>query len=165
MSNKTSMGNLDLKELKEKMQETKAAIEQAKVEYELNGGNREAEKQPLGQKIVGVLIIIALFFGLGWALVSNIGLMLLPKNSITIVVRDENGEHLEGVSIRLVNHEDNYYGTHDNVSNLTLLNMQDGEYTLTFEDVPEGYNPDKLIDTFTLPENGKVKVEYICREE
>lgn len=165
MSNKSSMGNFDLNELKERMQEVKGAIEQAKAEQEANGGEAAIPKQSLGQKIIGIFLLIVLLVGCGWALISNIDLMFLPKNSITIVVENESGEHLEGVSINLLNTTGIYNHTHTDVDNLTLLDMHPGKYILTFKEIPEGYTVDRLVDNLTLEQGGKVKVEYTCKQK
>ena len=165
MNKKSSMGNFDLKDFKEKMQEVKDAVEQAKVEYEINGSKEEVANQPLGQKILGIVILIALLVGTGWMLFLNADMMFLPKNSITIVVEDQNGEHIKGVGIRLTNMEDAHIYTYEDVDNLTLLDMKSGKYMLTFEEIPEGYEIDSVVDTIELQQDGKVKVEYICKEK
>lgn len=160
---KTSVGNIDLDELKGKISEIKAVAEKAKEENK--DGNKEVPKQTLGQKILGIGAIILLLGGVVWALLSSLDMLLLPKNTIKIIVADQNGEGIPDLMVNVENRTGVFDEDFINESEIIIFGATPGEYRVTFERVPEGYTCDTLYDTFTLEEDNKVKVEYECRKD
>jgi len=165
MSEKNSGESFDFEELKNQINQIKSASAQAKKEYEEKKTSGNYTKQPLGQKIIGIIILIAIIVGVIFAVVSSLDTILLPKNSITITVTDQNGETISGLKIRIQDETGIYNNEFTDILDLTLLNMEPGNYTLIFEEVPEGYSCPELIDNFTLNQDGKVKLEYECIKE
>lgn len=162
MGEKHSINSFDIEELKNQMEQ----IKNAKKEYEENGQKEDYTKQPLGQKIIGIIILIALVIGVGFAIWTNLDTMFLPKNSITITVTDQNGETINGLKINLqLGSDEQDMEFTENSSSITILDATAGEYTLTFEEVPEGYSTDELVDTFILNQDGKVNLKYQCTKE
>lgn len=150
----------------EQLKKLKEEIQKAKKESEKNNEKvTENEKQPLGKKILGILILILLILGVGFAIITNLDTILLPKNSITIKVSDENGEKIKGLKLSLSSIDGIYQEQITDTSNATLLGMKSGDYILTFEEVPEGYTCSKLVDNFTLNKDAKLKLKYECKKE
>lgn len=156
---KTSVGNIDLDELKGKFSEIKVAAEKAKEE------NKEVAKQTLGQKILGIGAIILLLGGVVWALLSSLDMLLLPKNTIKIIISDQNGEVIPDLMVNVGHRNGGFDEDFINESEIIIFGATAGEYRVTFERVPEGYTCDTLYDTFTLEEDNKVKLEYECRKD
>lgn len=159
MSEKHSEENFNFKEFKNQIKE---ASEQAKKEYEEKKAKGEITKQPLGQKILGIIILIVVIAGVIFAVISNFKTLLLPKNSITINVTDQNGDIVSGLKIQIqVNSEIQEFEFIDS-SSITMLNATPGDYTIIFEEIPEGYSCSELVDNFTLNQDGKVSLKYEC---
>lgn len=155
---KTNVGNIDLDELKGKFSEIKAAAEKAKEE------NKEVPKQSLGKKILGIGAIILLLGGVVWVLLSSLDMLILPKNTIKIIVSDQNGEGIPDLMVKVEHKNGGFDEDFINESEIIIFGAIPGEYRVTFERVPEGYTCDTLYDTVTLEEDNKVKVEYECRK-
>lgn len=165
MANKVSQGNFDLNELKEQMSKIKEAAAEAKKENQERENRGEPKaKEPLWKKIVGIIIIMIILGAVGFVVISNLDMLFLPKNSVTIVVKDENENAINGLNLKLIgpNHYDVDY---EDITDQTLLDVKPGDYILTFEMIPEGYNCEKSTDKFTLAEGGKVKLEYKCSKK
>lgn len=165
MGEKYSAENFDVNELKEQMSKIKNAGLKANKEYEEKKKKGEVEKQPFSQKIVGIIIIVIIIIGLLFGFISNLDTLLLPKNSITINVTDQDGKIIEGVKINVQNVEGDYLEEFVIESSLTILDAKPGNYILTFEETPSGYSCPDLVDNFTLNQDGKIKLEYECVKE
>ena len=166
MGEKHSAEGFDFKELKNQIDQIKSASAQAKKEYEENKTSGNYTKQPIGQKIIGIIILVALIVGVGFGIWTNLDTIFLPKNSITVTVTDQYGEAINGLKINI------YAGTiyhdiefADDISTNTIIGATAGEYTLEFEYIPEGYSANDLIDTFTLTQDGKVNLKYKCTKD
>ena len=48
------------------------------------------------------------------------------------------------------------------VENLSILDLEPGDYILVFDYVPDGYSCSSLSDNFTLLDGSKLKLEYEC---
>lgn len=163
---KTSIGNIDFKELKDGFSEIKKTVEKAKEEYSKEENkNGEEVKQTLGSKILGIIILVGLLIGCGWAIIANLDTILLPKNSINIVVSDEAGDAIEGLKINIRSMDVIYNNDYESTKDIVILGAKPGKYMITFETVPEGYVCDILTDTFELEQDGKIKLEYECRRD
>jgi len=108
MKKEFNIGNLDLNEIKDKFNEIKEASEKAKKEQAIKESTGKVTPQSLDNKILGIIILIALVIGIGFILVSNLDMLLLPKNSVTIVVSDENDNAINGLKIE-IRGEQTYY--------------------------------------------------------
>jgi len=159
---KTNIGNVDLNELKDKFSEIKEAAEKAKSE---DNKNEIKFKQSLGSKILGIVAIVILLVGCGWAIFSSLDMLLLPKNTIKIIISDQNGEVIPELMVNVEHSTSVFDEDFSNESEIIIFGATPGEYRVTFERVPEGYTCDTLYDTFTLEEDNKVKVEYECRKD
>ena len=155
----TKISNIDLGELKEKMSEIKAAADKAKEE------KTEVPKQTLGQKIIGIGVIILLLGGIGWFVLSSLDMLFLPSNTIKIIVADQNDEVIPELVVNVFRSDGGFSQDFSNESKIIIFGATPGKYRITFENVPEGYTCDTMNDTFTLEEDGKVKVEYECRKD
>jgi len=164
MKKEFNIGNLDLNEIKDKFNEIKEASEKAKKEQAIKESTGKVTPQSLGNKILGIIILIALVIGIGFILVSNLDMLLLPKNSVTIVVSDENDNAINGLKIE-IRGEQTYYQEFEDIKDVTILDVAPGDYNLYFEYVPSGYYCSTINDKFTLKQNGKEKLEYKCEKE
>ena len=165
MSGKFSQGELNLEEMKQKMDQVKQEYEKAKKEQSEKKAKGEIlSKEPLGKKIIGIILLVLLVSGVGLILWFNLDTILLPKNSITILVVDQNNEAINGLKIHL-NGPTMYDQEFEDISDITILDAKPGDYNLIFESIPDGYTCSKTQDYFTLAKDGKVKLEYECRKE
>lgn len=164
---KKSSSNFDVKAFKEQMNQIKGEYDKAKLENEAKkaqGEPIEKPKQPLGKTIVGVLILVLIVGLVGYVVLNNLDVILLPKNSITLVVVDQDGNAINGLKINIRgNHI--YDEEFTDISDITILDAEPGDYILTFEHIPEGYDCSKVVDNFTLKKDGKIKLEYKCTKE
>lgn len=162
MANKTSETNFSLRDLKEQFGEMKKTIDSAKKEYEEKGIKEENNgKQSFGQKILGIVVLVFLV-GLGiFVLISNLGTVLLPKGSVTVVIKDQDNNKISGIKISITG-EDGYYQEYEDAGNITILKLKEGKYTLLFDYVPEDYSCPELIENFELSKGKKMKLEYEC---
>lgn len=156
--NSKSTFNLDdLKKIKEQFEKAK----------EEENNKTEVPKQSLGNKILGITILIGLIVSVVVVVVLNIDTLLMPKNSVTIIVSDQNGEVIDGLELQLQS-EENFYTfkySEESGSNVTELGFKPGDYNITFVNIPENYNCDIIIDSFTMSEGDKIKLEYCCTKE
>lgn len=159
---KTSVGNIDLDELKDKFSDIKEAAEKVKSE---DKKNEIKFKQSLGSKILGIVAIVILLVGCGWMFFSSLDMLLLPKNTIKIIISDQNGEVIPELMVNVEHSTGSFDEDFSNESEIIIFGATPGEYRVTFERIPEGYTCDSLYDTFTLEEDNKVKVEYECRKD
>lgn len=163
--NKTSFNLEDLKKIKEQV---KKAHTEAKTEYkEKKDRSEEPQKQTIGNKIVGIIILIALLALVVVAILSNFELLFLPKNSVTITISDQNGDAIDGLSLyaNSSNHSFTIEFDENTGTNVTELGVKPGDYTLTFENIPEHYNCTKIVDNFTMSDGDKIKLKYECTKE
>lgn len=123
----------------------------------------EVNPQSLGNKILGIVVLIVLVIGIGFILVSNLDMLLLPKNSVTIVVSDENDNVISGLKIE-IHGEQTYYQEFEDIKDVTIFGVNPGDYNLYFEYVPIGYSCGTISDKFTLKKDGKIKLEYECEK-
>lgn len=156
--NTKSTFNLDdLKKLKEQLKKAKE-----------EGNNKNvAPKQSIGNKIISIMILIGLIVSVIVIVVLNIGTLLMPKNSVTIIISDQNGEVIDGLELQLQS-EENFYTfkySEESGPNVTELGFKPGNYNIVFINIPQNYNCDKIIDSFVMSEGDKVKLEYRCTKE
>lgn len=165
MAKKINQGKFNLDELKEQIGKIKEAAEEAKTEAE-NKKNLDEElpKEPLWKKILGIIIVIGLLGAAGYALISDADTVVMPKNTITIIVKDENEKAVDGLRLKLIG-PSHYNVDYTDIADYTILDATPGDYLITFEIVPEGYTCEKVTDNFTLNEGGKVKLEYSCSKK
>lgn len=125
------------------------------------------QKQPLRNKILGVLILTALLASAIVLIVLNIDTLLMPKNSVTIIVSDQNGEVIEGLELHLESEENLYTFDYTETTgpSMTELGFKAGDYNVTFINIPENYSCDKMTDNFTMSDGDKIKLEYKCTKE
>ena len=163
MSEKHTQNSFDLNELKKVKEQLKKAYNESKAEEEeRKSRGEEIPKQPLGQKILGFLILIAIIIGVGFVALSNIDMLFLPKNSVTITVADQYGNSIPGLVIH-ADSVDNSFTieySEDSTPEIINLDVKPGDYTVIFHVIPEGYTFTKAIDNFTLQDGGKVKLKY-----
>lgn len=161
-NDKISFNVEDFKNFKEQI---KKASTDAKIEYDEK--NAEVPKQSIGNKIIGVIMLIVLLVLVVVVVVSNLELFFMPKNSVTIVVSDQNGNLIEGLEIYVnsSNHSFTIDFDENSSTNITELGVKPGEYTLTFENIPSNYNCDKIVDYFTMTDGDKIKLKYECTKE
>jgi len=162
MSKKVNLENINLEDLKNQFNEMKEAAQKAKTEAKEK--NIEVPKQSLGQKIIGIIVLIALLLGVGFIALSNLDMLFLPKNSVTLIVKDQNGDAINGLTVHF-NGPQIYNNEFTDIADLTILDVKPGDYIVTFEDIPDGYTCEKIMDNFTLNVDGKVKLEYTCTKE
>lgn len=163
MSKKRIQNNFDLDEFKNVKEQLKKAYGEAKAdEEERKSRGKAIPKQSLGQKIFGFIILIAILAGVGFAIWSNLDMFFLPKNSVTIVVADQYGNPVPGLTIHVDSDENSFRieYSEDSTPEITNLGVKPGEYTLHFYSIPEGYSYSKVMDKFTLQSGSKVKLEY-----
>ncbi len=161
-NSKASFNLDDFKELKKQMEKKYA---EAKTQYDENKtSGEESPKQSVGNKVIGIIILIAILGIVIYVVISNLELIFLPKNSVTIVVRDQNGDVIEGLRLYAssTNHSFTVEFDENGSTNVTELGVKSGDYTLIFENIPKNYNCDKTIDRFTMAEGDKVKLKYEC---
>lgn len=163
MKKEINIGNLDLNELKSKFNEIKEAADKAKKEQEIKESTGEVAPQSLGNKILGIIILIVLVIGIGYILFSNLDTLLMPKNAVTIVVSDQNNNEINGLKIE-IRGEQTYYQEFDDIKDVTILGVTPGDYNLYFEYVPTNYSCSTITDKFTLKKDGKIKLEYKCEK-
>lgn len=159
-NNKVSFNDSGFNEIKEQLK--KAHVE-AKEKYD----NEKTSKQSLGNKVVAIIVLIAIMAVIVFVIILNFELLLMPKNSITIIVNDQNGDVIEG--LRLYANSDNHSFTIEfdetSGSTVTELGVKPGNYILTFENIPENYNCNEITDEFTMSDGDKIKLEYECTKE
>ena len=164
MEEKFEAGKFDMEEAKKQIAQIKEAAAQAKKEASEKNESGETHKEPLGKKILGVLILIFVVVGIGFIIVSELDTLFLPKNSITLIVFDQNEEAIPGLKITMTGPKV-YETEFDEISDITILDAIPGEYDLVFEKVPDGYTCNNTTGSFTLSEDGKVKLKYECTKE
>ena len=168
MAQSKSKATFNLEDFNKLKDEMKKAYTNAKEDYEVKKANGfEPQKQSLGKKIVGIIILIAIILLVGLVLVLNFELLFLPKNSVTFVVSDQNGEVIDGLSLRVESSVHTFFVEFDEFStiNITGLGVKPGEYTVFFENIPENYDCIKIMDQFTMTDGGKLKLKYECTKE
>lgn len=164
MNNRTSVEGFNPKELKEQLGKMKEEYEKSRTEYDENG-NKVIKKMSFKDKIIGVFVALIIIACIGFAIWDNISMMFLPKNSITIIVSDQNDESISGLRITLRSSMTTYDEEFNDVSSVTILGAKPGDYVLTFDYVPSGYSCSYVNDEFTLNQDAKVKLEYKCNKE
>ena len=164
-THKTTFDMENLKKIKEQMQNIQS--EAKKENINKKSGDEEIPKQSLGNKIVGIIVLIVIIALVGIVIVLNFDLLFMPKNSVTVVVSDQNGDVIDGLNLYVSNENKSFYIDYEQTSgtSITEVGVTPGTYTLIFHDIPEGYSCLKLVDEFTLSEGGKVKLEYECTKE
>lgn len=164
-NNKSNFNAEDFKNLKELM---KKGYEESKKEYDKKKENgEEIPKQPLWQKVLGIILIIVVLICVVLAVLSNIGTMFAPKNSVTFIVSDQNGEVIKGLSLRVESSDHLFTIDFDETSgtNITELGVKEGEYTIIFENIPENYTCSTVMDDFKMTDGDKIKLKYECTKE
>ena len=163
MEEKFSSGKFDFNEFKEEINKIKDAAKEAKSEE--NKEPKENKKTSMGQQIIGIIILIAVVVGTLAIIISNLDTILLPENSIKILVSDQNGEIIEGLTVTLQGENGAYLESFTSQQNITILKATPGDYIISFENIPEGYTCSTLSDNFTLNDGEKLKVKYECIKE
>jgi len=164
-NNKSNFNAEDFKNLKELM---KKGYEESKKEYDKKKENgEEIPKQPLWKKVLGIFLIIVVLICVVLAVLSNIVLMFAPKNSVTFIVSDQNGEVINGLSLIVESNNHLFTIDFDETSgtNITELGVKAGEYTITFENIPENYTCSTVIDDFSMTDGDKINLKYECTKE
>lgn len=164
MNDKSSKTSIDINELKEQMKQLKEVSAKAKKEYEEKKATGEIPKPNLGQKIITIVFLAIVVALIGYLIITNIDILLLPENSVTIIVTDENNEAINGLKVHVNGDVSRYTNEFIDISNYTILGVKPGEYTVTLFE-PSGYTCSKDTDTFTLNQDGKIKLKYICTKE
>lgn len=168
MSEHNNQSSFDKEEFKKIKEQIKQAYTENKAEYE-NQKNKDEKtpKQSLVNKILGIIILIVIIVMVVAVMISNFELLFLPKNSVTITVNDQNGNVIDGLKLYISNEVNSYTIEFDENSSSTIteLGVEAGDYTLTFEEIPNGYTCSEVTDSFTLSEGGKVKINYECIKE
>lgn len=115
-------------------------------------------------KIIGIIALIILFAASGFVLVLNMDILLLPKDSITIKVVDEKNREIDGLVIKLKG-PDTYTEEFKNKKSITFTDVKAGEYQVIFAKIPSSYACPMEVNSFTLQQGGKVKMEYECMKQ
>jgi len=164
-NNKSNFNAEDFKNLKELM---KKGYEESKKEYDKKKENGKGiPKQPLWQKVLGIILVIVVLICVVLAVFKNIGIMFAPKNSVTLIVSDQNGEVINGLSLIVESNNHLFTIDFDETSgtNITELGVKAGEYTITFENIPENYTCSTVIDDFSMTDGDKINLKYECTKE
>ena len=160
--NKSSFNLEDLKNAAEQ-------IKQAKKEYEEKEekGEIQKPKQTLANKIVGIIVLVAILALVIVVVILNLDTLLMPKNSVTFEVKNQNGEVVEGLEIHVSSSDNLYTIEYDKDSSIseTVLDVKPGEYEVRFEIIPENYTCSKILDNFTMNDGDKIKLEYECTKD
>lgn len=164
-NSKTTFNSEDFKNLKAQMQK---AYAEAKTEYdEKKAKGEKIPQQPLGQKIIGIIILIVIVVLVGIVVALNFEFLFAPKNSVTFIVSDQNGDVIEGLRLYADSSNHSFTIEFDETVgiNVTELEVGPGDYTVTFENVPENYNCPKMADNFTMSDGDKIELKYECTKE
>lgn len=160
--------SLNIENLKEIKKQFKTISEQTKKDYSNKKlSDEESSKSTTGNKLLGIIFVIAIIVVVIIALALNVEMLFLPKNSVTIVVSDQNGEVINGLNIQVDSNENSFSVDFDETTGIevTELGVKPGDYTLTFQNIPKNYTCSKVIDDFTMSDNGKIKLEYECSKD
>ena len=126
--------------------------------------NNKLDKCPLWKRIISILIALIIIVFIVFVIASNFDTISIPKNSVTIVVKDQSGNSIDGLKIRFSAGDKDYNIEFDKLTKITQDNLKPGDYDLYFEYVPDNYNCEVINDNFTLSKGDKVKLEYICNK-
>ncbi len=162
MSKRSVESNFDFAELKNQVDQIKKASEDTKKQPDSN--TLEVKKQSLGQKVLGIIVLLAVVVGVIFVLLSSLDTLFLPKNSITVVVSDQEGNVVEGLKLTLQSDEAFYEIEYIDNAEHTVLDAETGDYILSFNEIPDGYTCSETFDNFSLDTDGKIKLEYECQK-
>lgn len=100
--------------------------------------------------VVVVIVLVLIFFG-------------APFRSVTINVTDQNNEAIDGLEITLYNDDNSYIVKFaKGMTKSRALDVEKGDYLLTFSAIPNGYTCFTTNDSFTMKGNSRLKFEYEC---
>ena len=134
------------------------------IKEEKKNSGETAHNKTLWKIILGIIIITIILVVVGLVLKPNDDTILTPKSEITLVVKDENGNAINGLRLKLIG-PNHYNVDYKDIADYTILGAKAGDYLITFEIVPAGYTCETFNDNFTLTKGGKVKLEYSCSKE
>ena len=161
-SGKTSFNLEDLKKIKNQ-------IKQAKKEYEekIEKGEIQKQKPTLSNTIIGVIVIFIIIALIIILTIKNLDVILMPKNSVTFEVKNQNGEVIDGLEIYVSSTDNSFtieYNKESSIS-ITELGVSPGNYEVYFRNIPNNYTCPQILDEFTMEKDGKIKLEYECTKE
>ena len=168
MSSRESRTSFNIEDLKNVAEQFKNMQEQVKKESEERKSNgEEVPKQSLGQKIIGILLVLVIIVVVAVVFISNIDLLFMPKNSVTFVISDQNGEVINGLRLEAIGDDKTIYieFDEDTGTDITKLGFIPGKYKLKFMHVPSGYICPDISEKFTMNDGDKLKLEYECTKE
>lgn len=142
------------------------ARKKSKKQIEQEEKERKLKKNRKDSKSTSIIIIIIAFIVIIGVLVLNWDKYTLPKNSVMITIKDQNGDSIDGLIVRADSNEDYFAIFYEKNSNPSVINSNliPGEYTLKFITVPSGYECPKIDDTFILNSGDRVKLNYECKK-
>ena len=168
MGSHKSSSSFNLEDLKNVAEQFKNVQEQVKKESEEGKSNgEEVPKQSLGQKIIGILLLLVIVVIVAIVFISNLDLLFMPKNSVTFIISDQNGEVINGLRLEAIGDDKTIYIEFDEETgtDITELGFIPGEYKLKFRDVPSGYTCPDISEKFNMNDGDKLKLEYECTKD
>ena len=120
---------------------------------------------PLWKIIIISLIVVVFISFIVILVIINIDTIRLPKNSVTIVVHDQNGDPVNRLKIRFSAGGEDYNIEFKDNTSITTKNIETGDYDLYFESIPDNYNCEKINDHFSFKKGNKVRLEYNCNKK
>ena len=123
----------------------------------------DGPKQTLGQKIMVIVIFVVLIAISGFVLINNLDMFLLPADSVTFIVTDQNGEAIPDLRL-YVSGPRSYTVDFDSIEE-RIYNVEPGEYSLRFSNFNLNYDCPTFLEDITMSEGDKLKIEYQCKKE
>lgn len=148
----------------------KLARKKSKKEIEIEEKKRELKKKlksnRKNKKSIGITIFLIFIACIISVLILNWDRLTLPKNSVMVTIKDQNGDSINGLIVRADSNKDYFAIIYEKDSGPTVVNsnLKPGEYTLRFIAVPDGYKCPKIDDTFILNSGDRVKLNYKCEK-
>ena len=112
-------------------------------------------------KIVGLVIILIILI----ITIIGVSVDIAPKNSVTIYVVDQNGKGINGLEliINKVDDTESYQIKYTKkMKKNRAVGLDEGDYELTFTNIPKGYTCFTVFDEFSMEKDEKKKLEYEC---
>lgn len=119
---------------------------------------------PKWKILIYTLFLIIIIFFISFLLITNFDTITLPKNSVTISVKDQYGNVIKGLKIRFTSGDKNYILDYNEATEVTEKDVNSGDFDLYFEEIPSGYSCEKINDYFSLKNGDKVRLEYVCKK-
>ena len=162
MGSKFEQGNFSLEDFAKIKDGIKQAVEE-ETKKQQNGEKKP--KQTLWKTILGIFLLLILVGIVAFVIIGNLDTILLPKNTVTVIVKDQDGEAIRGLKVRFNAGGADRTIEYEDIPNVIEFGVEPGDYDLYFENIPEDYECEKIRDTFTLEDGGKVKLEYTCNKK